>query len=206
MSVYDFKKKFKSLSGELDQYVNLDSPYSQQSIINKNRVNNIVSNMEVITFEILEPANSWATLLQKALDCVELNDLVNCHTNLSEVQSGVINSMQSLNLQLSVIEDTLEEVENSSDIISQGFQSEPNSIDTASYNGLRSTIEIIFDEMSSYKDFCQTVINDMHEILGILALGTNPYDYEMYNSITVLKMQIFTSRAGIQTLRTDYFG
>ena len=100
MSMYEFKNKFKSLSSELDQYVNLDSPYSQQSIIDKDRVNNIVSNMVVITSAILEPANSWETLLHKALDCVESNDIVNCHTNLSEVQSGVINSIQSVNLQL----------------------------------------------------------------------------------------------------------
>lgn len=206
MNIYNFKSKFEILSAELYQYDNLVSPYSQQSIANKDRINNIISYMEVITSAILEPAESWETSLQKALDCVESNDIEGCHTNLSEVQCGVINSIQSVSLQLSVIEDNLEEVENSLGIINQGFQTEPNSIDTTSYNSLKSVIENIFDEMSNYKNFCQTVINDIQKILDILALDTNPYDYEMYNSITILKMQIITSRSDIQTLRTDYFG
>lgn len=206
MSIYSFKNNFDALSNALDQYAVLTLPYSQQSTADKNRTNNLVSNMEIMTSAILEPANSWETSLQNAWDCVESNDIMHCHENLSEVRCSIINSIQNVSLQLSVIEDTIEEVENSLDIISQAFLSEPNSIDTTTYNGLKSSIQSIFDEMVNYKDFCQTVINDMQKIIDLLNLGTNPYNYEMYNSTTVLKMQILTSRSDIQTLRTDFFG
>lgn len=205
MSIYDFKNEFELLESELEQYVSLNSPYSDQVTADQERLNNLVSNMEVITSAILEPANSWETSLQKAQDCVESNDITNCHTNLSAVQCGVKSSIQSVSLQLSVVENTLEEVQNSLDIIYEAFQSGTNSIDTTNYDNLKSVIENIFNEIGSYKNLCQSVIDDMQEIVDVLNLGTNPYDYEMYNSVTTLKMQIATSLTDIQTLRTDYF-
>lgn len=205
MNIYDFKNVFENSSGELEKYVDLESPYSQQALVNQKRIGDILSSIEIITSSILEPANSWETSLNKDQDSVESDNVMDCHTNLLAVQSGVANSIQNLSSQLSCIEGTTEELENSSYVINQAFQSRIYPIDKNTYDNLKTAIDNTLDELSDFRNFCQLIISDMQNIIDILDLGSNPYDYEMYNSATILKMQITTCFSDIQTLRTDFF-
>lgn len=206
MNIYSIQNIFERLIGGLANYKNLNSPYSQQIVEDKSRMKNVLSSIQNITSCILEPTNEWEDSLNMAQSNIELNSVINCHSILSDMQSSITNSINNVSLQLSVIEGISEEVNNSLDVINQEFQSNPTTIDLKTYSNLKATIGSIFEELTNLSNFCETIINDMKGINDTLNIGINPYNYDMYNSITILKMQITTSYSDIQSLRNDFFG
>lgn len=206
MNIYSIQNIFERLIGGLENYKNLNSPYSQQIVEDKSRMKNVLSSIQNITSCILEPTNEWEDSLNMAQSNIELNSVINCHSILSDMQSSITNSINNVSLQLSVIEGISEEVNNSLDVINQEFQSNPTTIDLKTYSNLKATIGSIFEELTNLSNFCETIINDMKGINDTLNIGINPYNYDMYNSITILKMQITTSYSDIQSLRNDFFG
>lgn len=206
MNIYSIQNIFERLIDGLENYKNLNPPYSQQIVEDKSRMKNVLSSIQNITSCILEPTNEWEDSLNMAQSNIELNSVINCHSILSDMQSSITNSINNVSLQLSVIEGISEEVNNSLDVINQEFQSNPTTIDLKTYSNLKATIGSIFEELTNLSNFCETIINDMKGINDTLNIGINPYNYDMYNSITILKMQITTSYSDNQSLRNDFFG
>lgn len=206
MNIYSIQNIFERLIDGLENYKNLNPPYSQQIVEDKSRMKNVLSSIQNITSYILEPTNEWEDSLNMAQSNIELNNVINCHSILSDMQSSITNSINNVSLQLSVIEGISEEVNNSLDVINQEFQSDPTTIDLKTYSNLKATIGSIFEELSNLSNFCETIINDMKGMNDTLNIGINPYNYDMYNSITILKMQITTSYSDNQSLRNDFFG
>lgn len=206
MNIFDYKNSFENLLANINDYTNIATPYCQQAIVNYSRVNDILDTIVKMTSSVLEPANAWENLLNEAQYNLEENDIISCHTNFTGIQASIADSISNISMQISIINDTSEEFENSLDIVNQEHQSTPTAIDIETYTNLKEIIENIFETLNDFSRFSEIIKSDIQEINDTLNTGLNPYDYEMYNSTTVLKMQIITSYSDIQLLRADFFG
>lgn len=206
MDIFNYKNSFNSLLGSLSEFTSIEYPIRQQVIYNSSRISSMLELMPSMTSSVLEPANNWISLLNEAQNNIDINNLLSCHTNLSVMMVNVNDSISNLSLKLSVIEGTSEEIENSLNVINQEYQSNSQSIDANTYKSLRSNFDEILDVTNSFSRFSELVINDMKAITNTLNIGVSPYNYEMYNSVTILRMKIMTSRSDIQSLRIDFFG
>lgn len=197
MNILSYKSLIFNYLGIIGKYNNAqwNLPFYAQKIIVS------INNSMLICEKIIELSSAqiqnWINELKSISNFINMNDISSSREALSKMQLDSSNIINGLLLQISVLKDCVHTIE---DIMStpEVFFGDP---EVSELNEFKNDVIGFFNIEVNFQVYLFGLLSDYKTLNNIFSISIQPYNYEQYNSMSVVKVQTEASFVKVKELR-----
>lgn len=197
MNILNYKSLIFNYLGILSKYNNSqwNLPFYAQKIIIA------INNSMLVCEKVIEASSAqiqnWINELKSISNFINMNDISSCREAFSKMQLDSSNVINDISLQISVLQDcvsTIEDVMSTSQI----FYGDP---EINALNEFKNDVIGFFNIEMNFQVYLLVILSDCKALNNLFSISIQPYNYEQYNSMLVVKVQTEASFVKVKELR-----